>query len=168
MVEVLKAALIRSGIDQGTIDVLMGKAPIVQGHSGHEIMAPAADINSDSGHFKKEFHADAPVPFVPVAQPAMIIHGKHPSHHAAPEGDKNLEMKTLRVSGLSGQTTLKDVLSILRSGRVSEAYIREEDHTAVITLLEGAQVFLDHTKRHGLILNGKKVIRPCIRIGPSW
>jgi hypothetical protein len=78
--------------------------------------------------------------------------GSHKSRNLQQEQPK----RTLNFSNLSDQVTVRDILSIVRGGRVLDVYMRR-DRSATVTMLEGAENFLHYARRNDFYLHGKRV-----------
>lgn len=63
--------------------------------------------------------------------------------------------RTLYFSGLSDRTTYKDLLSIIKGGKVISVVLR--NGSAVVTLASGASDFLAWSRRNDIYLQGKRV-----------
>lgn len=62
---------------------------------------------------------------------------------------------TLFFSGLSERTTYKDIMSIIKGGKVISSVLR--NNGALVTLATGAAEFLAWSKRNDIYLQGKRV-----------
>jgi len=62
---------------------------------------------------------------------------------------------TLFFSGLSERTTYKDIMSIVKGGKVISSVLR--NNGALVTLATGAAEFLAWSKRNDIYLQGKRV-----------
>lgn len=65
------------------------------------------------------------------------------------------EKRTLYFHGLSDRTTYRDLLSVIKGGKLLSINLRPE-RTATVTFLEGASDFLAWVKRNDLYLNSKR------------
>ncbi len=59
-------------------------------------------------------------------------------------------------SGLSERTTYRDLLSVIKGGKILSVNLRPE-RTATVTFLEGAAEFLAWAKRNDIYLHTKRV-----------
>jgi hypothetical protein len=75
--------------------------------------------------------------------------------HAVPVHDQ----RTLLISNLSDRTTHKDLVDVIRGGRLLDIYLRN-DRSATVSFVEGAQDFLSWVKKNDLYLNAKRVRLP--------
>ncbi|EMC92764.1 hypothetical protein BAUCODRAFT_77457 [Baudoinia panamericana UAMH 10762] len=66
------------------------------------------------------------------------------------------ERRTLYFSGLSDRTTYKDLLSVVKGGKVLSVNLRS-DRSATITFWDGAAEFLAWAKRNDIYLHSKRV-----------
>lgn len=66
------------------------------------------------------------------------------------------DQRTILISNLSDRTTHKDLIDIIRGGRLLDIFIRN-DRCATISFVEGAQDFLAHAKRNDIYLHTKRV-----------
>jgi len=66
------------------------------------------------------------------------------------------EPTTLYLAGLAKQTTYRDLLSVIKGGKIVSMAFRPE-RNAVVTFLEGAADFLAWVKREDLYLHSKRV-----------
>jgi len=66
------------------------------------------------------------------------------------------ERRTLFISGLSERTTYKDLLSIIKGGKVISVILHAE-RSAMVTLQQGAAELLSWTKRNDTYLQAKRV-----------
>lgn len=74
------------------------------------------------------------------------------SHPAFPRHDQ----RTILFTNLSDRTTHKDLVNIIRGGRLLDIYIRN-DRSATVSFVEGAQDFLAYAKRNDIYVNTKRV-----------
>lgn len=68
----------------------------------------------------------------------------------------NKEMRTLYFSGLSDRTTYRDLLSVIKGGKLLSINMPSE-RTATVSFLEGAKEFLAWAKRNDIYLHAKRV-----------
>jgi hypothetical protein len=66
------------------------------------------------------------------------------------------DQRTVLITNLSEHTTHKDLVSIVRGGRLLDIFLRN-DRTATISFVEGAQEFLAYAKRNDIYLHTKRV-----------
>ena len=66
------------------------------------------------------------------------------------------ERRTLYLNGFSDSTTYKDLLSVIRGGKLLSVNLRSE-RSATVTFLDGAEAFLVWAKRHDIYLHSKRV-----------
>ena len=69
------------------------------------------------------------------------------------------ERRTLYFSGFSDRTTYRNLLSVIKGGKVLSINMRSE-RSATVTFLEGAAEFLTWAKRNDIYLNSKRVRFP--------
>lgn len=69
------------------------------------------------------------------------------------------DQRTLTAKNLSGRTTHKDIMRVLRGGLVLDVYLRLNDRSASISFVEGTAAgdFLNHVRRQDIYLHGKRV-----------
>jgi hypothetical protein len=68
------------------------------------------------------------------------------------------DQRTIVISNLSDRATHKDLVDVIRGGRLLDIYLRN-DRTATVSFVEGAQEFLAYTKRNDIYLHLKRVGR---------
>jgi hypothetical protein len=66
------------------------------------------------------------------------------------------DQRTILVTNLSDRTTHKDLLSVIRGGRLLDIYLRH-DRSATVSFVEGAAEFLSYAKRNDIYLYTKRV-----------
>jgi len=66
------------------------------------------------------------------------------------------ERRTLYLSGFSDRTTYRDLLSVIKGGKLLSITMRSE-RSATVTFLEGAAEFLTWAKRNDIYLLAKRV-----------
>lgn len=66
------------------------------------------------------------------------------------------DQRTVLITNLSERTTHKDLVSIVRGGRLLDIFLRN-DRTATISFVEGAADFLAYAKRKDIYLHTKRV-----------
>jgi hypothetical protein len=66
------------------------------------------------------------------------------------------DQRTILISNLSDRTTHKDLVEIIRGGRLLDIFLRN-DRTATVSFVEGAQDFLAHAKKNDIYLHTKRV-----------
>ena len=66
------------------------------------------------------------------------------------------ERRTLYLSGFSDRTTYRDLLSVIKGGKVLSVNMRSE-RSATVTFLDGAAEFLAWAKRNDIYLHAKRV-----------
>ena len=66
------------------------------------------------------------------------------------------DKRTLHVTGLPAGSTYKDLVDAVRGGRVLDI-VKFKDHSAKVTMLEGAAEFLAYVKRNDLYIKNKRV-----------
>lgn len=67
------------------------------------------------------------------------------------------EQRTILISNLPDGTTHKDVVGIIRGGRVLDIILRSDHNTAIVSFVEGAQDYLAYRKREDIYLHTKRV-----------
>lgn len=76
------------------------------------------------------------------------------------------ERRTLYLSGFSDRTTYRDLLSVIKGGKVLSINMRSE-RSATVTFLDGAAEFLAWAKRNDIYLHSKRVRNPNSQNGTS-
>ena len=71
--------------------------------------------------------------------------------------------RTLYFAGLPAGTAHKDLVKVLRGGRILDIYLRK-DRSATVSFIEGAQEFFKYAKRHDVYIHQKRVSHPAITI----
>ncbi len=66
------------------------------------------------------------------------------------------ERRTIFFNGLSDRTTYRDLLSVIKGGKLLSINMRSE-RSALVTFYEGAADFLAWTKKNDIYLNAKRV-----------
>ncbi|KAF2661216.1 hypothetical protein K491DRAFT_481319 [Lophiostoma macrostomum CBS 122681] len=77
---------------------------------------------------------------------------EEPAHTRVPVHDQ----RTILISNLSERTTHKDLVDIIRGGRLLDVFLRN-DRCATISFVEGAQDFLAYAKRNDIYLHTKRL-----------
>lgn len=93
-------------------------------------------------------------------------YGQPDSPIATPERDDNdssqrvsmHEQRTVLITNLTDRTTHRDLVNIVRGGRLLDVFLRN-DRSACITFVEGASDFLSYAKRNDIYLHTKRVSR---------
>lgn len=70
------------------------------------------------------------------------------------------ERRTLYFSGFSDRTTYRDLLSVIKGGKLLSVSLRSE-RSATVTFLNGAAEFLAWAKRNDIYLHAKRVCLRC-------
>lgn len=102
--------------------------------------APPSSVPDDAGFDDHDSFADEGIPFS--------------NDHAG--YDPGQERRTLYFSGFSDRTTYKDLLSVIKGGKLLSVNLRSE-RSATVTFLEGAAEFLLWAKRNDIYLNSKRI-----------
>lgn len=63
--------------------------------------------------------------------------------------------RTLFISGLSERTTYRDLMSVVKGGKIISCVLR--NNSALVTFVTGAADFLAWSKRNDIYLQGKRV-----------
>ncbi|KAF2803723.1 uncharacterized protein BDZ99DRAFT_467845 [Mytilinidion resinicola] len=66
------------------------------------------------------------------------------------------DQRTVLLTNLSDRTTHKDLVDIVRGGRLLDIFLRN-DRSATISFVEGAQDFLAYTKRNDIYIHDKRI-----------
>lgn len=66
------------------------------------------------------------------------------------------DQRTVLINNLSDRATHKDLVGIIRGGRLLDIFLRN-DRSATISFVEGAQEFLAYAKRNDIYLHTKRV-----------
>lgn len=67
-------------------------------------------------------------------------------------------LRTLYFAGLSDRTTMRDLLSVIKGGKVLSINMRNA--SATVTFFDGAAEFLNWTKRNDIYLHGRRASLP--------
>jgi hypothetical protein len=84
---------------------------------------------------------------------SQMLHG---DHAALNTNSNNNERRTLFFTGFSERTTYRDLLSVVKGGKLLSVNLRP-DRTASISFLEGAADFLAWAKKNDIYLQSKRV-----------
>lgn len=68
------------------------------------------------------------------------------------------ERRTIYLSGFSERTTYRDLLSVIKGGKLLSINLRSE-RSATVTFFDGAADFFAWAKRNDIYLNAKRVRR---------
>ncbi|KAF2016112.1 hypothetical protein BU24DRAFT_194059 [Aaosphaeria arxii CBS 175.79] len=68
----------------------------------------------------------------------------------------DMDRRTILVKNVSDRTTYKDLVSVIRGGRLLDVRLRN-DRTATVSFVEGAQEFLTYAKRNDVYLHTKRL-----------
>jgi hypothetical protein len=74
---------------------------------------------------------------------------------SSPQNDQ--PQRTLFFSGLSERTTYRDLMSVIKGGKIISSVLRNSG--ALVTFATGAANFLAWSKRNDIYLQGKRVSR---------
>jgi hypothetical protein len=74
---------------------------------------------------------------------------------SSPQNDQ--PQRTLFFSGLSERTTYRDLMSVIKGGKIISSVLRNS--SALVTFATGAANFLAWSKRNDIYLQGKRVSR---------
>ncbi|KAF2500351.1 hypothetical protein BU16DRAFT_244690 [Lophium mytilinum] len=85
------------------------------------------------------------------------------SHPPFPRNDQ----RTVLVTNLSDRTTHKDLVDVVRGGRLLDIFLRN-DRCATVSFVEGAQDFLAYTKKNDIYIHDKRVSRDPYAMPPHW
>ena len=66
------------------------------------------------------------------------------------------DQRTILITNLSDRVTHKDLVSVIRGGRLLDIFLRN-DRSATISFVEGAHDFLAYAKRNDIYLQAKRV-----------
>lgn len=77
------------------------------------------------------------------------------SHMCATNNESNVQ-RTLYFTGFPARTTYRDLLSVIKGGKVLSVNLRSEK-SATVTFLDAAADYLTWTKRNDIYLNSKRV-----------
>ncbi|KAH7139202.1 hypothetical protein B0J11DRAFT_575121 [Dendryphion nanum] len=66
------------------------------------------------------------------------------------------DQRTVLITNLSDRTTHKDLVGIIRGGRLLDIFLRN-DRSATVSFVEGAAEFLAYTKRNDIYLHTKRL-----------
>jgi len=182
---ILRSALIRGGLDPETLDVLIaGEAePEETDHhngntksnvhesnlrkpktvpvtarpaNGHSMADDSEDWYEKNGsrlnpqassHKEKSFG---------IASYEDDFCDNEPGLRKIPMQSPPSEQRTISLASLQPDTTHKDLVNVIRGGRLLDIYLRN-DRAAQVTFMEGAQDFLNYAKKNGLYIRNKRI-----------
>lgn len=78
----------------------------------------------------------------------------HREHHSV------RGQRTILISNLADRTTHKDLVGIIRGGRLLDIFLRN-DRSVTVSFVEGAADFLAYVKRNDIYLHAKRVCIAC-------
>lgn len=70
------------------------------------------------------------------------------------------DQRTVLITNLAAHTTHKDIVSIVRGGRLLDVFLRG-DRSATVSFVEGAAEFLAYVRRNDIYLHAKRVCSGC-------
>lgn len=75
------------------------------------------------------------------------------------------DQRTVHISNLHERTTHKDLVEVIRGGRLLNVFLRN-DRTAAVSFVEGAPEFLAYAKRNDIYLHTRRVstLLPCLQV----
>jgi hypothetical protein len=73
-------------------------------------------------------------------------------------GNSSTGPQSLILSGLSSKTTLADLTSLIRGGRLLDIFLHPDGSGAKVFFAEGAGAFLAYLKQHDVYLHGRRVL----------
>ncbi|KAH7380720.1 hypothetical protein BKA66DRAFT_128719 [Pyrenochaeta sp. MPI-SDFR-AT-0127] len=181
----LKNALLRGGLPKEALASLLGNDNGSDDHpsesdyrSGETSTKPNAAVATVSGRSLNEI---LPVPdniaLCDGLQPMAHLHafrhvsyGESESHMDNPSKEhkgynpalsqrfpvSDSDRRTILISNLSKHTTHRDLVGVVRGGRLLEIILRS-DRTATISFFEGATEFLTHARRNDIYLHMKRL-----------
>lgn len=71
------------------------------------------------------------------------------------------DRRTIFITNLAERTTYKDIVGIIRGGRLLDIFLRRIDRSATVSFVEGAAEFLAYVKRNDIYLHTKRVCIAC-------
>lgn len=96
-----------------------------------------------------------------------VAANKRPESHDGTQPFPRHDRRTIYFAGLPAGTTHKDLVRVLRGGRILDIYLRK-DRSAAVSFVEGAQEFLKYAKRRDIYIHQKRVSQSAIAaIGPG-
>ncbi|KAK5128402.1 hypothetical protein LTR85_003070 [Meristemomyces frigidus] len=78
------------------------------------------------------------------------------THGGASAQHPSNDRRTLYFSGFSEQSTYRDLLSVIKGGKILSVTLRPE-RSATVTMLDGAEAFLAWAKRHDIYMHSKRI-----------
>ena len=127
-----------------------------------EIPPESSDVEASAENFRKPkdyFNRKASFGFSALSSdspgqedPDAPAHQSYNSKAPFPRDDQ----RTVFLSNLPEGTTHKDIVNVVRGGRLLDVYLRY-DKSATVSFVEGAQDFMNHVKRNDLYIQSKRV-----------
>lgn len=84
-----------------------------------------------------------------------MIDDNAPAAHDSNNAPNSQQRRTLFFSGLSERTTYKDLMSVVKGGKIVSSVMNNS--SALVTFATGAADFLAWSKRNDVYLQGKRV-----------
>lgn len=84
-----------------------------------------------------------------------LFDGNAPATNDSNNAPSSQQRRTLFFSGLSERTTYKDLMSVIKGGKIVSSVMN--NNSALVTFATGAAEFLAWSKRNDVYLQGKRV-----------
>ncbi|KAF2761293.1 hypothetical protein EJ05DRAFT_497846 [Pseudovirgaria hyperparasitica] len=64
--------------------------------------------------------------------------------------------RTIHITNLASQMPMRDLINVIRGGRILEAYFRK-DHSVIVSFVEGAEEFVRYARKENICVNGRPI-----------
>ncbi|OAL49368.1 hypothetical protein IQ07DRAFT_600395 [Pyrenochaeta sp. DS3sAY3a] len=174
--DLLKQALFRGGLTHETLETLLEgefSASNAPAQDNTRRLAPSGQpstLSTDSSPSLGNTETSKEGPRArPYTSQRVVSYETQSSTEESPEDveDENQDdtfpqyiplhdQRTIHIRNLPERTTHKDLVEIIRGGRLLDIYIRT-DRTATVSFVEGAAEFLAYTKRNDIYLHTRRL-----------
>ncbi|TKA70435.1 hypothetical protein B0A55_07892 [Friedmanniomyces simplex] len=138
-----------------TFNVAPGSGPFQNGNGLS--MQTSSNLRVPALSRQVSYGAQSSVPDEAAFDDAGSIPEEGTHHRTNNAGSQaNQERRTLYFAGLSDRTTYRDLLSVIKGGRLLGVNLRSE-RSATVTFLDGAAEFLAWAKRNDIYLHSKRL-----------
>ncbi|KAK4956464.1 hypothetical protein LTR10_005989 [Elasticomyces elasticus] len=135
-----------------TYNLAPGSGPYHNGHGGPPLHHQS---NLRVPPSSRQVSYGAPPSSIPD-EGAFDDTGSMPEEGTNIAGGSKQDRRTIYFAGLSDKTTYRDLLSVIKGGKVLSVNMRSE-RSATVTFLDGAAEFLAWAKRNDIYLHSKRV-----------